>query len=191
MMMGNHWTSCTFTMQQIGRWVVAHSKADSNLHGHCLTISRKQCPLWILFMSQYLNPPSALSDHRKSVAWLISDGPHSAAYWYKLGPDRVNAEYLCPRKAATIFQHTHALALGHGHGHRVAEEERDVTRGDVYLSKVCSHPGSQCEWGMTNMLAMALGGPVYARHWPTRASRTVATMPLCQALRMTQVCIET
>ena len=31
MMVGNHRTLCTFTMQQIGRWVVTHSKADSNL----------------------------------------------------------------------------------------------------------------------------------------------------------------
>ena len=43
MMMGNHWMLWTFTMQQIGRWVVTHSKADSNLHGHCFAISRKQC----------------------------------------------------------------------------------------------------------------------------------------------------
>ena len=43
MMMGNHQMSCTFTMQQIGRLVVTHSKADSNLHGHYLAISRKQC----------------------------------------------------------------------------------------------------------------------------------------------------
>ena len=27
MMMGNHRTPCTFTMHQIGRWVVAHFKA--------------------------------------------------------------------------------------------------------------------------------------------------------------------
>ena len=61
MMMGNNRASCTFTTQQIGRWVVPHSKADSNLHGHCLAISRKQCPLWILFMSQHLNPSSRIS----------------------------------------------------------------------------------------------------------------------------------
>ena len=66
--------------------------------------------LWILFMSQHLNPPSALSDHCKSVAWFISNGPHSAAYCYKLGPNEVKAECLCPQKAATIFQHTHATA---------------------------------------------------------------------------------
>ena len=108
MMKGNHRTSCTFTAQEIGRWVVTHSKADSNLHGHCLAISGKQCPLWILFMSQHLNPSSALSDHRKSVAWLISNGPHILAYCYKLGPNLVKAECLCPRKAATIFQDTHA-----------------------------------------------------------------------------------
>ena len=30
MMMGNHQMLCTFTMQQIGRWVVNHFKADSN-----------------------------------------------------------------------------------------------------------------------------------------------------------------
>ena len=110
MMVRNHRTLCTFTMQQIGRWVVAHSKADSNLYVHCLAISRKQCPLWILFMSQHLNPSSALLDHRESVAWLISNGPHGAAYYYKLGPNRVKAECLCPRTAATIFQHTHATA---------------------------------------------------------------------------------
>ena len=43
-------------------------------------------------MSQHLNPPSALSDHWESVAWLISNGPHSAAYCYKLGPNGVEAE---------------------------------------------------------------------------------------------------
>ena len=31
MMMGNHRMSCTFTMQQIGGWVVRHSKVDYNL----------------------------------------------------------------------------------------------------------------------------------------------------------------
>ena len=114
MMTGNHRTSCTFTTQQIGRWVVTHSKADSNLHGHCLDISRKQCPLWILFMSQHSNPSSALSDHRESVAWLISNGPHSIAYCYNLGANRVKAECLCPQKAATIFQHTQQqIVLGH------------------------------------------------------------------------------
>ena len=108
-MMGNHRT-CTLTTQQIGKWVVTHPKADSNLHGHCLAISRKhvQCPLWILFMSQHLNPSSALSDHRELVAWLIGNGPYSVAYYYKAGPNRVKAECPCPRKAATIFQHTHA-----------------------------------------------------------------------------------
>ena len=109
-MMGNHRTSCTFTLQQIGRWVGTHSKADSNLHGHGLAISRKQCPLWILFMSQHLNPPFALSDHRESVAWLISNGPHSVAYCHKLGPNWVKIESICPQKAATIFQHTHTTA---------------------------------------------------------------------------------
>ena len=93
-------------MQQIGTWIVTHSKADPNLHGHCLAISWKRCPLWILFMSQHLTPPSALSDLLESVAWLISNGPHC----YKLGPDRVKAECLCPLKAATMFQHTHATA---------------------------------------------------------------------------------
>ena len=62
------------------------------------------------FLSQHLNPPSALSDHRESVAWLISDSPHRAAYCYKLGPHRLKAECLCLHKAATIFQHTHATA---------------------------------------------------------------------------------
>ena len=50
----------------------------------------------------------ALSDHRESEAWLISNGPHSVAECYKLGPNRIKAECLCPPKAATIFQHTHA-----------------------------------------------------------------------------------
>ena len=36
--------------------------------------------------------------------------PHSAAFCYKLGPNRVKAEPLCPQKATTIFQHTHATA---------------------------------------------------------------------------------
>ena len=59
-------------------------------------------------MSLHLNPASALSDHRESIAWLISNGPHSVAYYYKLGPSWVKAECLCPQKAATIFQHTDA-----------------------------------------------------------------------------------
>ena len=57
MMMGNHRTSCAFTIYKPA------GGSDSNLHGHCLAISRKQCPLWILFMSQHLHPSSALSDH--------------------------------------------------------------------------------------------------------------------------------
>ena len=92
MMTGNHRTSCTFSMQQTGRWAFTHSKANSNLHGHCLAISRKQCCLWILLMSHHLNPLAALSDHRKLVAWLISNVPHRAAYCYKLGPNRVKTE---------------------------------------------------------------------------------------------------
>ena len=64
--------------------------------------------LWILFMSQHLNPPSALVDHRGLVAWFISNGPHSVACCCKLGPNGVKAECLCPQKATTIFQHTHA-----------------------------------------------------------------------------------
>ena len=66
--------------------------------------------LWILFVSQHLNPSSALSDHCQSVAWFISIGPHSVAYCYKLVPNGVKAECLCPHKAATIFRHTHATA---------------------------------------------------------------------------------
>ena len=59
-------------------------------------------------MSSHLNPASALSDHRKSIAWLISNGPDSVAYCYKLGPNWVTAECLFPQKTTTIFQHTHA-----------------------------------------------------------------------------------
>ena len=43
MVMGNHRTSCTFTMQQMGRLVVSHSKVDSNFHGHYFAIFGKQC----------------------------------------------------------------------------------------------------------------------------------------------------
>ena len=57
-------------------------------------------------MSLHLNPASALSDHRGSAAWLISNGPHSAACCYKLGPNQVKVESLCSQKAATIFQHS-------------------------------------------------------------------------------------
>ena len=60
-------------------------------------------------MSYHLNPASALTDHRGSIAWL-NTRPHSAAYCYELGPDRVKAECLYPQKAVTIFQHTHATA---------------------------------------------------------------------------------
>ena len=58
-------------------------------------------------MSSHLNPTLALSDHRESVTWFISNVPHSAAYCCKLGPNRVKVECLCPRKAATTFQHAH------------------------------------------------------------------------------------
>ena len=74
----------------------------------CYTLLSLGNNVCILFMSHHLKPPSALLDHRESVAWLISNGPHSAAYCYKLGPIRVKAECLCPQKAATIFQHTQA-----------------------------------------------------------------------------------
>ena len=45
MMIGNHRTSCTFTVQQIGRWLL---HTDSNFHGHRLANTRKQFPLLIL-----------------------------------------------------------------------------------------------------------------------------------------------
>ena len=54
-------------------------------------------------MSQHLNPSSALSNHRESIAWLIENGPHSATYCYKLGANRVKAECLCPLEAATMY----------------------------------------------------------------------------------------
>ena len=43
-------------------------------------------------MSQHLNRAYAFSDHHESVAWLISNSPHSAAYCYKLGPNGVKAD---------------------------------------------------------------------------------------------------
>ena len=64
-------------------------------------------------MSLHLNLASALSDPRESIAWLISNGQHSAAYCYKLGPNGVTAECLCPQKAATIFQHAHTTIHRH------------------------------------------------------------------------------
>ena len=62
--------------------------------------------LWILFMSQHLNPPSALSDHCESVAWFISNGPHSAAYCYKLGLNGVKAECLSPEGCHHLPTHS-------------------------------------------------------------------------------------
>ena len=44
----------------------------------------------------HLNPPSALSDHCESVACIISNGPHSAAYCNKLGPNGVKADHHFP-----------------------------------------------------------------------------------------------
>ena len=85
MRMGNHQTLCTFAMQQIGRWVVICSQADSDLHGHCLAVSWEQCLLWILFMS--------------------------CCILLQVGPIPVKAECLCPQKAATIFQHTRNIRL--------------------------------------------------------------------------------
>ena len=87
--------------------------------------------LWILFMSQHLNPPSALSDHCESVAGLISNGPHSVAYCYKLGPNRVKAECLCLQKAATIFQlptqsHNSRLRLATATNHQGYEDLCDA-----------------------------------------------------------------
>ena len=61
-------------------------------------------------MSQHVNSLSALLDHCKSVAWLISNGPNSISYCYKLGPKQVKAKCLCTQKATTIFQHTNATA---------------------------------------------------------------------------------
>ena len=102
-MMGNHRASCTFTMQQIGKWVVAHFKVDSNLHGHCLAISRKQCPLWILFMSQHLNPPSAPLDHRESVAWLISNRMSNLAMEIGCVHQKCTTSALIPKQQTSQF----------------------------------------------------------------------------------------
>ena len=84
-MMGNHWTLCTFTAQEIGRWVVTHSKADSSLHGYCFAIFRKQCRLWFLFVNHHLNPSSALSDHRESVAVTAHIFLYIATSWVLSG----------------------------------------------------------------------------------------------------------
>ena len=75
MMMGNHWMSCTFTTQEIGKWVVTHSKVASNLRGHCLAIYRKQCPLWILFMSQHLGNAVHVVRHavQPFVCWQLRE----------------------------------------------------------------------------------------------------------------------
>ena len=79
-------------------------------------------------MSQHLNPASALSDHCGSVAWLIGNGPHSVAYCYKLGPNRVKAECLCPQKATTIFSthsHNSRLRLATATNHQGYEDPCD------------------------------------------------------------------
>ena len=44
-----------------------------------------------------------LGSSQISKAWLISNGARSAAYCYKLGPNRVKAKWLCPQKAAAIL----------------------------------------------------------------------------------------
>ena len=66
--------------------------------------------LWIIFMSEHLDPPSALSDHCESVAWLIINGPHIAAYRCKLGPNLFKRECLRLETNANIFQQSHATA---------------------------------------------------------------------------------
>ena len=85
MMMGNHRTLCTFRMPQIGRWVIAPSKADSNLHSHCLAISRKQCSLWILFLSQHLNSIRTLKSSRIS-AHAVHQLGHRPGYCLRRQP---------------------------------------------------------------------------------------------------------
>ena len=90
------------------RVITTSGHSTALIHGVALLMSPGYAkPGW---SNAAVHSPSALSDHRESVAWLIINGPHSAAYCHKLGPNRVKAECLCLQEAATIFQHTHATA---------------------------------------------------------------------------------
>ena len=63
-----------------------HGASACNLHGHRLAISSRQRLLWILCTSHHLNPATTLSDHRESLAWLISKGSRRAATsWAPIG----------------------------------------------------------------------------------------------------------
>ena len=112
-----------------GWWIYDDGESMDVLYIHNATIRKVGCytllsgfqPSWPLPCYLYktmsfvdslyeLALASTLWNHRESIAWLISNGPRSATYCYKLGPNPVKAECLCPQKAATIFQHVRAIA---------------------------------------------------------------------------------
>ena len=110
-----HFRSCP--LRQVGCYTLL---SGSNLHGHRPAISSGQRPLWILCMSQHLNPATALSDHPASPALLTSNGPHGAAHCSGLGPSSLSG---CPgrmphpaeaRRLPPSLKHTQAqrTALG-------------------------------------------------------------------------------
>jgi len=70
------WAPSIFGAARFGRWVVTHSSADSNLHGHRPAIQSKQHPLWGLSLSQHSGSVNPLSEHPASPALLTSHGPH-------------------------------------------------------------------------------------------------------------------
>lgn len=73
------WAPSIFGAAHFGRWVVTHSLAGSNLHGHRPAIHSRRHPLWDLCMSQHSGSVSPLSEHPASPALLTNFGPHRHA----------------------------------------------------------------------------------------------------------------
>ena len=93
-------------------------------------------------MSSHLNPASALSDHRESTAWLISNGRHSAAYCYKLGPKLGQGRMLMSPKGCHHLP-THSchnrLCLATATNHQGYEDPAEMQGGFIPSSLARFH----------------------------------------------------
>lgn len=70
------WAASIFEADWFGQWVVTHSLADSNFHGHCPGVFIQQHFLWYLIMSvQSGTFKTLLSIHLASPILLTKRGP--------------------------------------------------------------------------------------------------------------------
>ena len=73
----NAWAPSIFRAERFGRWVVTHSLADADFHGHRPTVYNEQHLLWGLICVYVLGTLSQRMVHPTSPVLLTKNGPLS------------------------------------------------------------------------------------------------------------------